>query len=54
MQQAAIKQAYLTDTRLTTEEPKNKREHRPFALWPLILVAAIIVLIALTSDPSWT
>jgi hypothetical protein len=54
MQQAAMKQAYLTNTPLTIEEPESKREHRPFALWPLILVAAIVVLVALTSDPSWT
>jgi hypothetical protein len=54
MKQAVMKQAYLIGTPPITEEPASKREHRPVALWPLILVAAIVVLVALTSDPSWT
>lgn len=49
MKQAVMRQAYLTDTPLTTEELESKREHQPVALWPLLLVAAIVALVALTS-----
>ncbi len=39
---------------LTTVQLASKGENRSFALWPLILVAVVMIVVALTSDASLT
>ncbi len=39
---------------LTSVQLASKDENRPLALWPLILVAVAMIVVALTSDASLT
>jgi hypothetical protein len=54
MRQAAMRKIVLIDTSPTIDEPESKREARPVALVPLILVAAIVAFIVWASDREST
>jgi hypothetical protein len=41
-------------TGLITEASDSRADSRPFVLWPLILVAAIVAVVALAADASLT
>jgi hypothetical protein len=49
-----MRQVYLDDTSLTTEEPESRREYRHLVRWPLILGAAAVVCSVLWLDASMT